>query len=412
MNTATSEHVSAIPLNDQSGTPPTAEKGWTVREVFAGGMMAVKAVAILAAYLMGAATILNMDALWNSKPLPISGKTIVGIMVAVLGGIVHTGKWSFWRCKERHMDSRCRIFLALFALMLFVFLGSQLLVDLTVTAEDNEMHRVIPLPMLFSCLWNYGIWRTSSPHIPAGLFFILSPLFSWLCYVIATMAIVVLAIIVVALRKNHRKPTSRHSPPKESESLLPEPSSSNAPASSPATSLPLATPPVSPEPAVALPSAPFAVPLTPAPGHESAIPETAPQWPVAPRAKDGISHDWAEFASERLAELAPRQNRDETKWALGVVDFLDELKESETDSSPSERALSASLRETLVAFLATKGFAPVDADEWNPALQRAVAVVRKPDATGTHVLGKGATGLSRQGTIIRKQEVKIETKGI
>lgn len=102
---------------------------------------------------------------------------------------------------------------------------------------------------------------------------------------------------------------------------------------------------------------------------------------------------------------------DETKWALGVVDVLDELKESEKDASEAERKESDNLSDCLKAALAAKGFELVDSDEWNPERQRAVAVLRIPDAISTKVLGKGSTGLSRNGVIIRKQEVKIEMKG-
>ena len=135
-------------------------------------------------------------------------------------------------------------------------------------------------------------------------------------------------------------------------------------------------------------------------------------WPIAPQIGDGISQDWAEFVKERLDELDPKTNTDETKWALGVVDFLDELKEADAEASVAEQTTSASLRASLLALLSSKGYEPVDSDEWNPNKQRAVSVVRNPDVAGTKILGRGSTGLSRNGKIIRKQEVKIETKGI
>ena len=137
----------------------------------------------------------------------------------------------------------------------------------------------------------------------------------------------------------------------------------------------------------------------------------SPPWPTAPAAGGGISDNWAEFIRDRLGELDPTSCADETKWALGVVDFLDELKEAEGEASPEERKASATLRTALLSSLDFRNFKPVDSDEWDPERQRAVAVVRKPDATGTTILGKGSTGLSRYGKIIRKQEVKISTKG-
>ena len=162
------------------------------------------------------------------------------------------------------------------------------------------------------------------------------------------------------------------------------------------------------------PSPPDAVPVLPVPKVEPSpiLPEPQPTaWPKAPKADGGISADWASFVSDRLAETNPTESSDETKWALGVVDFLDELKESEADASEAERTESRNLSDRLKAALAAKGFELVDSDEWNPDRQRAVAVSREPDATGTKILGKGSTGLSLNGKIIRKQEVKIETKG-
>ena len=94
-----------------------------------------------------------------------------------------------------------------------------------------------------------------------------------------------------------------------------------------------------------------------------------------------------------------------------MVDFLDELKEAGLTATEQERVASRALADQLLALLTEKGFTLLDSDEWNPDKQRAVAVVRKPDATGTKIMGKGSTGLSRNGRIIRKQEVKIEMKG-
>lgn len=159
-----------------------------------------------------------------------------------------------------------------------------------------------------------------------------------------------------------------------------------------------------PLPTIAAPTA-----STPSPSPIAPLPPLT--WPQPPVQGNGISSNWAEFVRDRLGELDPVSCDNETKWALGVVDFLDELKEADAEASSEERASSASLRATLLACLLNKGFALEDSDEWNPDKQRAVAVVRKPDATATTILGKGSTGLSRNGKIIRKQEVKIVKKG-
>ena len=141
------------------------------------------------------------------------------------------------------------------------------------------------------------------------------------------------------------------------------------------------------------------------------VPSPRNPWPQPPQAGGGVSKDWSDFVRDRLDELDPSAKQNETKWALGVVDFLDELKEADAEASAAEQTKSASLRASLLAVLSSKGYEPVDSDEWNPDKQRAVSVVRNPDTTGTKILGKGSTGLSRNGKIIRKQEVKIETKG-
>lgn len=135
------------------------------------------------------------------------------------------------------------------------------------------------------------------------------------------------------------------------------------------------------------------------------------EWPSPKVTDEGVSQEWGEFVTERLEELRPRQDIDESKWALGIVDFLDELKESESEASPTERSISTLLQNELLNILSTRGFELVDSETWNPDLQRAVAVVRKPDTITTTILKKGSTGLSRNGKIIRKQEVKIEMKG-
>ena len=135
------------------------------------------------------------------------------------------------------------------------------------------------------------------------------------------------------------------------------------------------------------------------------------EWPSPNVMREGVSQEWGEFVTERLEELRPQQGIEESKWALGVVDFLDELKESESEASTAERNISVSLQRELLDILSKRGFAVLDSETWNPDLQRAVAVVRKPDVIKTTILKKGSTGLSRNGKIIRKQEVKIEMKG-
>ena len=135
-----------------------------------------------------------------------------------------------------------------------------------------------------------------------------------------------------------------------------------------------------------------------------------PTWPSAPQSGTGLSSDWLSFVSDRLAELSPPDGS-KPAWALGVVDFIDELKESDGEASQQEQAESAKLRESLTAFLTFHEYELLDSDTWDSAKQRAVAVHRSLDAMGPRILGKGSTGLARSGKVIRKQEVKLEQPG-
>ena len=136
----------------------------------------------------------------------------------------------------------------------------------------------------------------------------------------------------------------------------------------------------------------------------------APPWPSTPQSGPGLSSDWLTFVSERLDELEPKDEKT-ASWALGVVDFIDELKEAEGEASPEEQAVSARLRASLTDYLAAFDYQLLDSDTWSPDKQRAVAVRRSPDATAPRILGKGSTGLARCGKVIRKQEVKLEQPG-
>ena len=135
------------------------------------------------------------------------------------------------------------------------------------------------------------------------------------------------------------------------------------------------------------------------------------EWPNPPSAGCGVSEGWVEFVEERLYELSASWNAEEPKCALGVVDFLDELRESYATDSPDEQSSSEAIQRALKDILYSNGYTILDSDEWNPETQRAVAVAHKPDATGTKILGKGSSGLARNGKLIRKQEVKVEMKG-
>ena len=94
----------------------------------------------------------------------------------------------------------------------------------------------------------------------------------------------------------------------------------------------------------------------PAPQLQPTIPVPQIKWPSAPSVGDGISADWLEFVAERLEELDPKTRTDETKWALAVVDFIDELRDAEKEVSEQEKAVSANFQRDLVQCLSAEGF--------------------------------------------------------
>lgn len=97
------------------------------------------------------------------------------------------------------------------------------------------------------------------------------------------------------------------------------------------------------------------------------------------------------------------------QWALGVVDFIDEVSGIRNGLSDRERQHLKVLVNQLKKQLAAMDCVLIDEDEWNPKKQRAITTRKTlPKEALPRITDKGATGLMIQGKLIRKQEVFIE----
>lgn len=382
-----------MPASSGQRGQPMARCRRIIREVIAGSTMAVVVIAMLT----GCLTVSIFALLAKSNAL----HRISAIILAV-GGVGYTAKWSVLRCKKRGMDMRCWVFLALSILIILsCFIPLEYVLGVTVPEVMDVLTDItcgiamnLPEPLDDICII----------FLPWILVWLIYVVWAAGCGLLAVFATAI-GVFVAAVVRQRKRPVDRLDflrpiPPEPQWSV-----GSVAPASVGSQAPPRSV--GHDAGSVSMQENPSVV----VPDRDVTIPKTGMIWPTAPNVGDGISADWAEFARERLRELTPRPVADETKWALGVVDFLDELKEAEAEASPKEKTASETLRDALVAALSVKGFAPIDSNQWNPALQRAVAVVRNPGASVTTILGKGASGLSFGEKIIRKQEVKIETKG-
>ena len=90
-----------------------------------------------------------------------------------------------------------------------------------------------------------------------------------------------------------------------------------------------------------------------------------------------------------------------------MLDRHDDLRAILRKRTGDEAAAISDFRETIVRVLADCGVELIHSDQWNPALQRAIA---KNPAAGTAaptITDFGSTGYFRHGTLRRKQEVVL-----
>lgn len=128
---------------------------------------------------------------------------------------------------------------------------------------------------------------------------------------------------------------------------------------------------------------------------------------------DELSRDFCEFVMDRLSELSIGETSTENeKWAVSVVDFFDELRGCAKEWIDSEAVCAKEIQRLLQSFIGYSGYSLIDLDKWDPDLQRAVAVEPDDAANEPIIIEKGATGLSKNGKIIRKQEVRIKRSAL
>lgn len=98
------------------------------------------------------------------------------------------------------------------------------------------------------------------------------------------------------------------------------------------------------------------------------------------------------------------------KWALSVVDFLDEISWMSDSFSSRDVRVLRDFAKQMENLLSSMDCILVDEDLWTQESQRAVSV-KKVLAKGAspRIIKKGSTGLIVQGKLIRKQEVYLET---
>ncbi|MBT8792739.1 hypothetical protein [Akkermansia muciniphila] len=98
------------------------------------------------------------------------------------------------------------------------------------------------------------------------------------------------------------------------------------------------------------------------------------------------------------------------KWALGVVDFMDEISWMSDSCSSRDVRVLRDLVKQMKALLSSMDCIPIDEDLWTQENQRAVSVKEVlPKGASPRIIKKGSTGLIVQGKLIRKQEVYLET---
>ena len=130
-------------------------------------------------------------------------------------------------------------------------------------------------------------------------------------------------------------------------------------------------------------------------------------WPVVSNQDNKLSGDFYEYITDRLKELNPGEVPTDDKWAVAVVDFWDELRACSNEWLKTDDLCAKEIQKSLQAFIGQFGYRLIDSDKWNPNVQRAVSIVHDADAIEPMIVEKGATGLSRGGKLVRKQEVKV-----
>ncbi len=115
-----------------------------------------------------------------------------------------------------------------------------------------------------------------------------------------------------------------------------------------------------------------------------------------------------ELIRDRITEYNSDYD-DVERWALGVIDLVDEIVYMEKSYTEAEKTLMEELTQSLRDNLKSRECEVIDVDEWTPAKQRAIKVNRVlPSGSPYKIVRKGASGLIVRGRLIRKQEVIVD----
>ncbi len=119
------------------------------------------------------------------------------------------------------------------------------------------------------------------------------------------------------------------------------------------------------------------------------------------------TEDLGELIKARMEDIA-EDAASEEKWAIGIVELLDELSWMSASYSAHDAKIIRELDEELRSLLNVADCSLIDDDHWNPERQRAVSMPRDvPWETALQIEKKGRSGLIVKGKLIRKQEVYL-----
>ena len=135
--------------------------------------------------------------------------------------------------------------------------------------------------------------------------------------------------------------------------------------------------------------------------------EEPPRWPLLEEYQGRVSEETFDYFTYRLVDISPEKHLVNHKWAIAVVDFLDELRDSSAEWPLDEVPKIVALASAVEGYLEHCGYGCLDVDQWDASKQRAVATQHDASLPEMTILQKGATGLMYQGEVIRKQEVVV-----
>lgn len=121
--------------------------------------------------------------------------------------------------------------------------------------------------------------------------------------------------------------------------------------------------------------------------------------------------DLREFMDGIVARIEEEISKASNDISIGfieeLVDRIDELKLIVAAKSKTETTSIIEFRHVMIELLKEAKVELIDAESWNPELQRAIAKEPKSDLQEPSILQVGSSGIRRSGILIRKQEVVL-----